>query len=591
MNSKKGNRQQNNMQKPPQPPQVHFNGSQSNKSLADDVPPEFRELASSLDQKQQKIDSNYSSIPKGQEMFKNEFKGTNTQRLNEIQLRFQKEIGSLEAQLKNVQAELKSKENSERELERLKEQMKNKESTTNSQQVRLQEQLIELMKGYQQQIAYLTKMRDQSATQTFDRPGSNRSIGGKTNTRGAELSNYEKMLFSGPSKPPVPSYGNSNVIVDFNNPTDKPFVKVNQQPEGGNLDINSNHNFIDLNKSASLNAESKMVPVVGKSPSKIQENNKPRDYIPPQSLEGTGNLGGTSGSTNRRLNKELDEIEKMNILNEQEFPGSLKGTVNLDNNEMQQIQMNQSIPEDVESLRNTSQFENVPIDSIENNNPNQDLNNSSTFKLNNRELSDAEMAKSSMKIEKFEGFPEIPEYEGIQKDYIATLKSQESNPDGDHLLGDPLEGTAGTAGTGKSIDFEELQKKLTEKTSVSPFKPKEEDYQPERKKWGKPQDIQIETKEDKIAAIHKDMDGIDDLLEKFDPAKNENVPIYESEPDNFNNMYNDENLNSDKYRPNMECILEQSNEYTKSGDKDLLSLSEKKMIQEELLKARRNNDN
>ena len=194
--------------------------------LVDDLPEEFQDLANNV--QQQQLASNYASIPKGKEMFKSEFKGTNTQRLNEIQLKFQKEISGLESQLKNVQNELRNKESSEQELARLKNEMKDRESQSNNQQAKLQEQLIELMKGYQQQITYLTKMRDQSGPQPFERPGSNRSIGGKINTRSSELNNFEKMLFTNPvnsSKPPIPKYGDSNVIIDINNPSDKPFVK------------------------------------------------------------------------------------------------------------------------------------------------------------------------------------------------------------------------------------------------------------------------------------------------------------------------------------------------------------------------------
>ena len=339
-----------------------------------------------------------------------------------------------------------------------------------------------------------------------------------------------------------------------------------------NLDIFSKNNFINLNQSSSLNAESQMVPVINEKQPKAAPHKKPTDYIP-SSLNGTNELGGTNGSTNRRLNKELDEIEKMNLLNQQEFPGSLQGTGNIEDVQIPPI-TKEIAHEDNESLRNTSQFENFPPDVNENENPNKSLENSATYKLNNTSLSDPTMKNGSMKIDKFDGFPEIPEYEGIQKDYIATMKSRESNPE------DPLEGTAGTA---KSIDFDELQQKLVEKTDVSPYKQREEASQQERKKWGHPQAIQSNTKESKLDSINKEMEGIDDLLQQFSPKEDgTDIPVYESTPDNFN-KYEDEkeNLYSEKYKPNMDSILEQSNEYTKSGDNDLLSKSERKLIMEQ----------
>lgn len=64
-----------------------------------EVPPEFMELAKTVEQNQKKnvsfepVPSNFPSIPEGQDMFKNmEFKGTNTQKITELQLKFQNEI-------------------------------------------------------------------------------------------------------------------------------------------------------------------------------------------------------------------------------------------------------------------------------------------------------------------------------------------------------------------------------------------------------------------------------------------------------------------------------------------------------------------
>ncbi|CAI2372837.1 unnamed protein product [Moneuplotes crassus] len=551
-----------------------------------DVPPEFQDLAQNVEQK---LTTNYSSIPKGKEMFNKEFKGTNTQRLNEIQLKFQNEIAGLEGQLKKVQDELRNKVKSEQELVQLKQEMKTRESQSNQQQSRLQEQLIELMKGYQQQITYLTKMRDQSGPQPFDRPGSNRSIGGKANTRGQELNNYEKMLFTNSSKPPVPNYGSSNVVIDFNNPSDKPYVKPyeNNNMSGGNLDPFSNQDFVDLDKSASLNAQSKMVPVSVEKKKPPRPEKKTYDYTP-KSLEGTNELGGTNGSTNRRLNKELDEIEKMNLMNQEEFPGSLRGTGNFDDTQVNHPPVSQEIlPDDVESLRNTSNFEALPPQENEKDNLGNSFEGTGTMKVNSKELSDNSFKNGSSKLEKFEGFPELPEYEGIQKDYIATIKSRGSNQDNQNDFGDPLEGTAGTAGTGKSIDFDELQEKLAQKIGPSPNKPSEEPPRQERKRWGKPKDLPIVPTEDRVPPVNNQTDGIDDLLEQFSnkESQHNDVPVYESEPDTLK-RYSDDHIAPEKYQPKMESILEQSNEFTKSGENDLLSKSERKLIEQELKRAK-----
>lgn len=68
------------------------------------------------------------------------------------------------------------------------------------------------------------------------------------------------------------------------------------------------------------------------------------------------------------------------------------------------------------------------------------------------------------------------------------------------------------------------------------------------------------------------------------------MPIYETEPDNFNKYASDSmDYRNQRYAPNMESILEQSNEYTQSKGHEFLSNSERKLIQEELLKARGQN--
>lgn len=65
------------------------------------------------------------------------------------------------------------------------------------------------------------------------------------------------------------------------------------------------------------------------------------------------------------------------------------------------------------------------------------------------------------------------------------------------------------------------------------------------------------------------------------------MPIYESSPDNFNKYATDSmNYRHQRYAPNMESILETSNEYTSTKGKDFLSMSERKLIQDELMKAR-----
>lgn len=198
----------------------------------------------------------------------------------------------------------------------------------------------------------------------------------------------------------------------------------------------------------------------------------------------------------------------MNMMNAEEFPGSLRGTTNL-----------QRIPEemeaDVESLRNTSKFEGLDKPS-ENTNPNKSLDNSHTFKLDGTMITDPKLKKGSHKIENFEGFPELPEYEGIQKEYLNTSKYSQKKED--IILEDPLEGTAGTVGTAKSIDFDELQQKLTEKTGVSSYNPPEmKAANPDRKKWGKGDINPPKPKEDKLEALRKEMEGIDELLEQFTP--------------------------------------------------------------------------
>jgi hypothetical protein len=564
-----------------------------------ELPPEFQELADEVEEQQQKkvnfeqFPSGFPSIPEGKNMFSNEFKGTNTQRLNEIQLKFQNEVVGLKSeisnkhheilslvtQLKDAQESLKNKESSEMELKHLREELKRREQEERNQQAMLQNQLIELMKGYQNQMSYLTKMNDQPTQ--FQRPGSNRNIGGNRDTRSSELRNFEKMLFSGSNQPT--SYNDlSNVMIDFNNPASKPYVKPSISSGEP-----SNQVLVDLSKSSSLNAKSYMVPI-------NDEMSTPNKRPPrSQNYENTSDLGGTNGSTNRKLNKELDEIERMNFLNANEFPGSLQGTRNLD----------QIDEEEVESLRNTSKFEEVKdshkqyihnniqkrqYNGEEKSNPSRSLENSSTYKLNQTSITDPKVQNGSMKIENFDGFPELPEYEGIQKEYMRSEKDFELKTD-KALYEDSFEGTAGTA---KSIDFDELQKKLTQTTDVSPYKPREPD-KPERKKWSevKPRSIQ---KEHKLDKLQKEMEGIDKLIDEFTPKENHDkniksdFPIYESEPDNFNKFASDsQEFRNERYKPNLESILEQSNEYTLSKGNELLSRSERKLIQEEL----RKNDN
>lgn len=565
-----------------------------------EVPPEFQDLADEVEEQQQRkinfeqVPSGFPSIPEGKNMFSNEFKGTNTQRLNEIQLKFQNEviglkseisnkhheILSLVTQLKDAQESLKNKESSEKELKHLREELKRREQEERSQQAMLQNQLIELMKGYQQQMSYLTKMNDQPTQ--FQRPGSNRNIGGNRDTRSSELRNFERMLFSGNNQPS--SYNDTpNVMIDFNNPAPRPYVKSSNNVGGEP----SSQVLVDLSKSSSLNAKSYMVPI-------NEGSNSPNKRPPrPQNYENISDLGGTNGSTNRRLNRELDEIERMNFLNANEFPGSLQGTRNLD----------QIDEDDNESLRNTSKFEEIKdthkkhiqkndqkkqFERDAQSNPSRSLENSSTYKLNQTSITDPKVQNGSMKIENFEGFPELPEYEGIQKEYMRLGKDTELKTD-KALYDDPLEASAGTA---KSIDFDELQKKLTQTTDVSPYKQREPDKQ-ERKKWSevKPKSIK---KDNKLDRLQKEMEGIDKLIDEFTPKENYNnniksdLPVYESEPDNFNQFASEsQEFRNERYKPNMESILEQSNEFTISKGNELLSRSERKLIQEEL----RRNDN
>ena len=395
---------------------------------------------------------------------KSGFKGTNTQRINEVQLKFQNEVQvlkseisnkhseilSLVTQLKSAQDQIKDKESSDKELEKLRAQLRTKEQEEREKQQDLQQQMLDLMKGYQTQITHLTQINSGVQNTNFQRPGSNRMIGSnKTDTRSSELKNFEKMFLNNSNAPPANKYPSSGVMIDLNNPSEKPFVKVST----ANVPLNTNS--LALDKSASLNAESQMVPV---SASKLNNSTRkpPKPY-----MENSGGLGGTNGSTSRRLNEQLDEIENLNNKNAEEFPGSLKGTTNLS-----------QIPEEVESLRNSSKFEEVNK-SFENKNPNG--SKESTLKFD-KSIAEQTKGKKTLKIENFEGFPQIPEYEGIQEKYLNTIKTDNSeerfnkqyedtfeasgtllrNNPPDHLEG--TTGTAGTAGTAKSIDFEELQK-------------------------------------------------------------------------------------------------------------------------------------
>ena len=437
----------------------------------------------------------------------------------------------------------------------------------------LQKQMMDLLKGYQDQIGVLSQLNSQQ--NNFQRPGSNRMIGkNKTDTRSSELKNFEKMLFSGNqnnNQYPDPS----NVMIDLNYPSSKPYVKVS-----------SNYEY-NLDASSSLNAESKMVPL---SAQKLENSyKKPPKY---NQQESPPDLGGTNGSTNRRLNKELDEIEKLNMRNAEEFPGSLKGTRTLE-----------QIPEEVEddTLRNSSKFESMNK-SNENNNPNKSLKNASNFKLDGTLLSDPKLAKGSMKIEKFENFPELPEYEGIQSSYLNSLKENNSTEKFNALYEDTFEGTGGSVGTGK-IDFDELQKKLSQKILSTPVKAADQPppAKPERKKWGK--DTKP-TRDDNLDQLQKEMEGIDKLLEQFDPDNknaqlnytpdennddyNDRLPVYETDPDIIKNQgFDTIKMKQIQYKPKMDSILEATYEQTQSKGSDFLSASERKLIQEELRKGPR----
>jgi hypothetical protein len=470
---------------------------QSFKSQNDSIPPEFQDLANSVEQQQKRVkfedfpNHNFPNIPKGQDMFKTELKGTNTQRLTEIQLNFQKEINGLENQLKKVHDELRGKEKSEFELQKLRLEMQSREQQSNNQQAKLQEQLIELMKGYQDQIAYLTKMKDQAGTNNIQRPGSNRSMGGKRDTRSDELKNFEKNLFSGP-QPQKQAYNNSNVMIDFNNPSDQPYIKPSpDQNQAFNYNKYAANNQKILDLTASLNAESQMVPFMAGSQSKISPDKRPPKFYA-KSLESTGELGGTNGSVSRKINRELDDIEKMNQMNEEDFPGSLKGTRHLEN-----------IPEeDIESLRNTSNFEDMPNKYLnENDHPNKSFDNSLNIRLNDSDISDPKFHKGSMKMDKFEGFPELPEYEGIQKSYVNSNSQKIKSYDSNIMIKSDVSGlrmriqdeedknqleqenilkqleASGSLGT-RSIDFDELQQKLAQKTDYPIY---QEPAKPERK--------------------------------------------------------------------------------------------------------------
>ena len=390
------------------------------------------------------------------------------------------------------------------------------------------------------------------------------------------------MLFSGNQNNQYSD--SSNVMIDFNNPSNKPYVKVSNNYDYNNFEVNNN---IKLDGSSSLNAESKMVPL---SAQKLENSyKKPPKY---SYQDSPPDLAGTNGSTNRRLNRELDEIEKLNMKNAEEFPGSLKGTRTLE-----------QIPEEVENdtLRNSSRFEELNK-SNENNNPNKSLQGSSNFKLDGTLLSDPKIAKGSMKIENFENFPQLPEYEGIQTDYLNSIGANQSIEKFNALYEDTFEGTGGSVGTGK-IDFDDLQKKLAEKIQSTPSKTQEPEYQakPERKKWGKDTKPQ---KDENLEQLQKEMEGIDKLLEQFDPNNqnasnnydqeddgedyNDRLPVYETDPDVIKNQgFDTIKLKQMRYKPKMESILEATYENTQSKGSDFLSASERKLIQEELRKGPR----
>lgn len=107
--TEKKNQNKRNNRPPPPPNKPEPNRRQN------DIPPEFQELASTVERQQQKqvnfeqFPTNHPNIPKGDDMFKNtDFKGTNTQRLNEIQLKFQNEVGGLKSEINNKHHEIMS---------------------------------------------------------------------------------------------------------------------------------------------------------------------------------------------------------------------------------------------------------------------------------------------------------------------------------------------------------------------------------------------------------------------------------------------------------------------------------------------------
>lgn len=385
------------------------------------------------------------------------------------------------------------------------------------------------------------------------------------------------MLFS--AAPSAQYSDAANVMVDLSNPASKPFVKVSAAYEHAPSYAGQH---VQLDKSASLSAESQLVPVAALKLDASRGKQPRAGHSEP-----TQDLGGTAGSVTRQLNRELDEIERLNAANAQEFPGSLRGSLKgtLDR-----------IPEDDgDTLKASSKFE--PVGGpTENRNPN--ASEAPQLKLDGTLISDPKLQKGSMKIEKFEGFPELPEYAGIQARYLAAA------PPDDDEYADAFEGTGGSLGTGKSIDFEELQKKLVQKTAASPYKPRADGQaaKPERKKWGK----DAKSQDTNLEQLQQEMEGIDKLLEQFGPKTsddpdplqdddnedyNDRVPIYETEPDNFNKYDSDTiRYKQQQYRPKLESIMEATYEQTQSKNSDFLSASERKLIQEEL-KRGRGNDN
>ena len=126
--------------------------------------------------------------------------------------------------------------------------------------------------------------------------------------------------------------------------------------------------------------------------------------------------------------------------------------------------------------------------------------------------------------------------------------------------------------------------KLAEKTNVTPYKASdpepEPQSKPERKKWGEPK---LQKRD--IQSTLNDVDNmIDQLNSNNDNYNNSNnIPVYETSPENLDQFESDTlRYKHELYKPDLDSIMENSNEYTLSKGLDLLSQSEKKMMQEQL---------